>query len=64
MFPQTLVIAQSMAVMMIYFILWTNLKSVAKKMSGSAHIIVFVLMIIFMYTTSNYSFQFLKIWGV
>lgn len=53
-----------MAVMIIYYILWTNLKSVAKKMSGSAHIIVLAVMIIFMYASSNYSFQFLKVWGV
>jgi hypothetical protein len=64
MFPQMLLVAQSIAVIVIYTIIWNNITSVLAKLPRSAHYVVLVLLVAFMYTTSNYSFQFAKVWGI
>lgn len=64
MFAQTLIVAQGVAVLIIYVISWNAISATLTGISGTARTILAVLLIAFMYATSNYSFQFAKDWGI
>ena len=61
---EAIVVAQGIAVLTIYVMLWDEISDALASVPRIGRYVLLVLLIAFMFATSNYSFQFAKTWGV
>lgn len=57
-------IIQGIAVMSIYIILWNELTHIISSIPMRKQYILLIVLMVFMFLTSKYSFYFIKEWGI
>ena len=61
---EIIVILQGLAVITIYVILWDYIWLIVNKLHDKYKVGILISLLIFLFITSGYSFNFLKEWGV
>lgn len=61
---ELLFFTQGIAVITLYIILWNKLSHLIENLSNKKQHLLLLVIVLFMYTTSNYSFYFMKEWGI